>query len=133
MGDCFSSGGWSGSVKRVFVSAPDETRKSVQSGGNSNKSFATNKSHSVTNKSSSGSGKVNHESSTSTSTRTKFTEVKNGPPGVGLKVVVELREDCGEPRPQGGLIYFFSKIAAEEADCFADQQRMAASFGRLEA
>ena len=129
-GDCFSSGGWSGDVKRVFVSAPDEASPSVarlDSGYSRTESDARKSSAfghaNGDNSSSRGGGSYNIGGAT------KFAEVKNGPPGIGLKVVVELRDDCGEPRPQGGPIHFFPKSASEESDCFADQQRMAASFG----
>lgn len=103
----------------MFVSAPDESTSSIDASIILSETTSKNNSGTAT----------NSAKDKKYSVGIKFAEVNYGPPGVGLKVVIQLHDGCAEPRPQGGSIYFFPKYAADEADCFADQKRMIESFG----
>ena len=105
-GDLFTSGGWTGTVKRVY----DMSRPSASSSDNSSASSSS----------------VNSSVSSSQNGSVYYQRMSAG---LGVKCIVKLDDTCEDPRPLGELVYIVGALERDWAEYTADQIRMSYAYG----
>ena len=139
VGDHFSSGGWSGVVKRIFLltSLPSLSSAATNKVNKSVTKRTQQSSKSSPSMDQSPSGSLSPTTGIGAGSKSMLS-LEHATPGVGVKMIVDIDRLSNEPRPLGETIYFFcsnnienrpSRSKVDEqfktyVDLLADSQRM---------
>ena len=162
-GDYFTSGGWSGVIKRLYLSTDTATSTSqnnrTSNNNGTNKQVFSNVTNNIHMNENNQKVAINpllglnnlmtthNVEKTITRINTSNTSINmpkmnlpnihhsipHIPAGFGVKMILDLDENCGAPKPMGGEIYILSKeykINAAKVNELADDARMEYDFGR---